>query len=112
MEEIPSSLGNLSSLSILSVGENNLARSIIAALGLLNQFTFLGLECNNLSGGVPSLHKLNALKQLLLYYNSLRTRASNDLKFLCSLTNAKHCISESLGNLSKLGYLSMAHNNL
>ena len=72
---IPAELGNLTNLQLLSIGgtsNTNLTGSIPAALGKLTNLTHLVLSGNNLTGSIPAaLGKLTNLATLSLSGNKL-----------------------------------------
>ena len=93
---IPNSLGNLSNLAGLDLGDNRLSGSIPSALGNLSELNVLGLEINEFSGSIPAaLGNLSELDGLNLWGNNL-----------------SGSIPSQLGNLSKLTYLDLAFNQL
>ena len=68
---IPSAIGDLSQLQLLSLGDNDLTGSIPTSLGNLSALKTLNLANNELVGGLPSsLGNLSNLESLLLEYNS------------------------------------------
>ena len=68
---LPSSLGNLSNLTRLAMNRNSLSGSIPSQLGSLSNLSIIGLARNNLSGGLPtSLGNLNGLTRLSLHDNT------------------------------------------
>jgi Leucine-rich repeat (LRR) protein len=110
---IPRSIFNISSLMTFSVSENQIQGSLPSDIGITlpniqtfifsdNQFTgsipvsisnasnlnIFELGENQLIGKVPSLEKLNQLIFLSIFLNHLGNGGTNDLSFLCSLTNA------------------------
>ncbi|KAL4272185.1 hypothetical protein GQ457_13G004450 [Hibiscus cannabinus] len=54
LQELPDSIGNLTSLEILDFSDNNLRGPIPATLGNLKQLRYLDLSSNNLVGNLPS----------------------------------------------------------
>ena len=93
---IPSALGNLSSLDVLFLEDNEFSGSIPAALGNLSELNTLSVWGNNLTGSIPSqLGNLSELEYLDLSYNQLTGR-----------------IPTSLGRLSKLRSLYLNENQL
>ncbi|CAH8385046.1 unnamed protein product [Eruca vesicaria subsp. sativa] len=69
---IPSSLGNLSRLTLVDLSYNNLVGEIPASIGYLNHLTELSLSFNHLVGEVPvSMGNLNGLRVIDLGGNSL-----------------------------------------
>uniref|UniRef100_A0A0D9VIP8 non-specific serine/threonine protein kinase n=1 Tax=Leersia perrieri TaxID=77586 RepID=A0A0D9VIP8_9ORYZ len=94
--EIPASLGNLSSLTVLSLANNKLNGEIPACLSNLSSLTFLNLESNMLYGQIPaSLGNLAQLNALGLDDNQL-----------------SRCIPSSLGRLYNVAQLDLGYNNL
>jgi internalin A len=90
---VPESLGNLTALTTLDLGRNQLS-SVPESLGNLTALTTLDLGRNQLSSVPESLGNLTALTTLDLAINNLVS------------------VPESLGNLSALTTLDLAINNL
>ena len=93
---IPNSLGNLSKLAGLDLGDNRLSGSIPSALGNLPELNILGLEHNEFSGSIPTaLGNLSKLNGLSVWDNNL-----------------SGSIPSQLGNLSELTFLDLSFNQL
>ena len=93
---IPNSLGNLSNLAGLDLGDNRLSGSIPSALGNLPELNILGLEHNEFSGSIPTaLGNLSKLNGLSVWDNNL-----------------SGSIPSQLGNLSELTFLDLSFNQL
>ena len=94
--EIPSELGSLSNLSLLSLWDNELSGEIPSELGSLSNLETLHLDENQLTGEIPSeLGNLSNLNSLYLSENQLSGE-----------------IPSELGNLSELSQLYLAGNQL
>ena len=92
--EIPTELGNLSSLTQLLLSRNQLTGEIPTALGDLSNLTHLLLDSNQLNGEIPAeLGDLSNLQFLLLSSNRLTGE-----------------IPAELGNLTGLTFLYLANN--
>lgn len=92
---IPSSLGNLRTLSHLYLSNNNLTGIISPALGLLSELSVLDLSQNTLTGSISS--GFESLANL--------TRLDLSSNFLSGP------IPPGLGNLSRLEYLNLSDNS-
>ena len=118
--EIPSELGNLSSLTSLHLGNNQLDGGIPPELGSLSNLTELGLFNNQLSGEIPSeLDNLSNLTWLHLDGNQLDGEIPSELGNLSSLTSLDLSrnqldgeIPSELGSLSNLKRLRLQNNRL
>ena len=84
---IPESLGQLTSLQRLYLYRNQLSGSIPESLGQLTSLTELGLSTNQLTGSIPeSLGQLTSLTFLSLDNNQLTGSIPESLGHLTSLT--------------------------
>ena len=118
--EISPELGNLASLTFLSLRRNRLTGGIPPELGNLASLTFLDLAENRLAGEIPpELGNLSSLTALSLDSNSLTGEIPPELGDPSSLTylyldsnSLTGEIPPELGNLSSLTYLYLHSNNL
>ncbi|XP_077233102.1 uncharacterized protein LOC143875440 isoform X5 [Tasmannia lanceolata] len=122
-QSLASCLGNLSSLVDLDLSENNLT-FISTGLWSLKRLKTLNLIANQLDDrSLPScLGNLSSLEDLYLLYNHLRNPRGMStglcgLKRLMNLDISRNNLQDQslgscLGNLSFLGYLDLAQNNL
>ncbi len=89
--EIPTELGNLSSLTQLLLSRNQLTGEIPTALGDLSNLTHLLLDSNQLNGEIPAeLGDLSNLQFLLLSSNQLTGEIPAELGNLTGLTGQSH----------------------
>ncbi|KAF2316715.1 hypothetical protein GH714_042056 [Hevea brasiliensis] len=96
--QIPSSLGHVTSLRVLSLSQNNLQRSIPRELGGLVNLEQLDLSYNNLSGEIPKeIGGLKSLTILDLSWNSLEGQVP------CSLGQLNLLHKIDLGSNKLLG---------
>ena len=93
LTSVPAALGQLSALMKLRLGDNRLT-SIPAALGNLSALTNLDLQFNNLTSIPAALGNLSALTHLTLQFNNLTS------------------IPAALGNLGSLRHLNLSSNYL
>ncbi len=93
---IPTELGNLTNLIYLYLGSNDLTGTIPTELGNLTNLTNLDLESNDLTGTIPT--ELGNLTNLIYL-----TLGSNDLT---------GTIPTELGNLTNLTWLDLESNDL
>ena len=118
--ELPSRLGELSSLTLLDLRFNNISGVIPAELGQLTGLTRLDLGINRLSGVIPfELGQLTGLTWLDLGGNRLSGVIPSELGQLTSLTwldlqsnNLTGEIPPWLGQLTGLTWLALSNNNL
>ncbi|KAL3729648.1 hypothetical protein ACJRO7_026733 [Eucalyptus globulus] len=93
---LPSKIGNLINLEILTMGGNGISGNIPFEIGNLNKMIIMDLSQNNFSGHIPkSIGNLTMLTKLTLYSNNLWGP-----------------IPSSLGNCQKLLLLDLSINNL
>jgi Leucine-rich repeat (LRR) protein/PKD repeat protein len=118
---LPSSLGNLTSLTRLNLYFNKLSGTIPTELGDLTHLTYLDLSYNrHLSSTIPAqLGNLTQLAYLNLGLNQLSGSIPTQLTSLTSLTwldlddnELSGSIPTGLGDLTKLTYLVLAGNQL
>ena len=117
---IPSSIGNLTYLEILSLFNNKLTGNIPASLGSLTNLGYLALYNNQLTGSIPTeLGNLTNLTVLTLDINQLTGNIPPELGSLNKLQNLElsgnqlmGSIPTQLGNLTNLTVLSLFANNL
>ncbi|KAH9297770.1 hypothetical protein KI387_029452 [Taxus chinensis] len=94
--EIPRQIGNLTSLTVLSLPSNLLAGVIPSTVGMLRRLERLDLSGNNFNGNIPEeIGKLRSLYILDLSENKLSKN-----------------IPDSLSHLQQIGHLVLHHNFL
>ena len=117
---IPSALGNLTSLTALHLGLNELTGPIPPELGNLTSLEELNLFVNDLTGPIPpELGRLTRLEELVLWRNDLTGPIPPELGRLTSLTrlavssnNLTGPIPPELGSLRRLRGLYLHSNDL
>ncbi len=117
---IPPELGQLSRLSNLSLGSNELEGEIPPELGNLANLHDLWLHDNQLTGGIPpELGNLASLRSLFLHNNQLTGEIPSELGNLVNLSSLylydnqfTGQIPSELGNPSKLFRLFLSDNQL
>ncbi|XP_078167195.1 uncharacterized protein LOC144561959 [Carex rostrata] len=117
---IPSSIGNLTKIKVLSLWGNNLSGQIPPEIGQLKLLTYLALSENFLSGEIPTnLGNLTNLVFLNLYDNKLSGQIPPEigqLKLLTDLDLSENFLSGeipiNLENLTNLVFLNLCDNKL
>ncbi|KAI8531151.1 hypothetical protein RHMOL_Rhmol11G0115100 [Rhododendron molle] len=113
--KLPSSLGNLSALNLLLLGQNNIRGSIPLSLGNCQQLSMLDLSHNNLYGSIP--HEILNLSSIPISFdlghNSLTGSLPSEvgsLKNLAKFDVSNNRISGSIPNsLSGCSSLEVLH---
>uniref|UniRef100_A0ACD5ZXF5 Uncharacterized protein n=2 Tax=Avena sativa TaxID=4498 RepID=A0ACD5ZXF5_AVESA len=117
---MPRSVGNLSSLTTLYLGQNQL-QGFIPDLGKLSGLQYLELSYNSLSGTVPpSIYNLSSLEFLGLANNNLRGALPSDMgntlpniQILMMPNNRfDGVIPTSLQNASRMTFIHLSNNSL
>ena len=116
LKELPESIGNLKSLGILYL-DNNQLKSIPESIGNLKSLGILYLDNNKLESIPESIGNLKSLKWLYLDNNKLESIPESignldSLKELRLDNNQLESIPKSIGNLKKLEHLSLVKNQL
>ncbi|KAF5467075.1 hypothetical protein F2P56_016937 [Juglans regia] len=124
---LPMDLGTtLSNLQSFSIGSNQFTGTIPPSISNASNMDRLQFQQNKLTGRVPSLENLRRLRILSIADNHLGSEGTDDLNFLCSLTNATSLevlnininnfggiLPECIGNFSStLKVLFMDNNNI
>ncbi|KAF8016394.1 hypothetical protein BT93_H1795 [Corymbia citriodora subsp. variegata] len=118
--QLPSSLGNLSSLIELDIAGCELSGVIPSSVGELARLHTLDLSWNQLTGEIPpSLGKLVGLTGLHLFSNQLSGEIPSSLGKLIGLPDLDLSsnqlsgeIPSSLMNLAKVNYFDLSYNRL
>ncbi len=118
--ELPSAIGDLTSLWRLDLGDNSLSGAIPSAIGNLTSLWRLDLAGNSLSGAIPAeIGDLTSLKRLFLHINSLSGAIPSEIGNLTSLewlqlsdNSLSGAIPSEIGNLINLEYLYLSGNSL
>ena len=122
---LPSNIGiTLPNIQFFSITGNQFAGSIPVSISNASNLDTLELSHNTLTGKVHSLEKLTRMKFLSLFLKHLGNGETNDLSFLCSLTNATNLtfldindnnfggrLPKSIGNFSTTLTSFYLHNN-
>ncbi|KAF3539501.1 hypothetical protein F2Q69_00020508 [Brassica cretica] len=108
--DIPSSLGNLSRLTLIELSHNCLVGEIPASIGNLKGLRHVELGANTLIGAIPSsLGKLNQLRYLSLAENELTGEIPSCLLELrLSINHLVGQVPASIGNLNDLQIISLS----
>ncbi|MED6107904.1 hypothetical protein PIB30_018552 [Stylosanthes scabra] len=116
--EIPTSLGDVGSLRVLSLSQNSLQGSIPSKIGGLVCLEQLDLSYNNLNGSIPKeIGNLKKMTILDLSWNSIEgaiPHSIGQLQFLQKMDLHSNMlvgnIPHDLGNLKRLVLLDLSHN--
>ncbi|KAF8648363.1 hypothetical protein HU200_064949 [Digitaria exilis] len=118
---IPSIIGTIGNLSVLSLSGNRLSGPIPDSLGNLEQLTELYLRDNELNGSIPkSLGNCKNLQLLNFSHNSLDGSIPAELLKIPSLSEGldlshnklSGVIPQEIGSLINLGVLNISNNRL
>ncbi len=115
---LPTEIGNLTELRLLSLAFNQLSGPLPASMGNLTKLETLYLERNNFTGNIPeTFGNLVALKELVFWGNQLTGLPSTignlkQLTILNGFENQLTGLPEGIGGLSALRLMSLSSNNL
>ena len=114
---LPESIGFLSSLKVLGLGDNKLS-NLPLSIKQLKSIQVLILEFNNFEALPPSIINLTSLQELYLRHNKI-TKISESIKNLKILkrldlgnNNINYIYPKSIENLVSLKNLRLSHNQL
>ncbi len=118
--ELPSEIGDLTSLEVLWLTLNNLTGAIPSEIGNLTSLEALNLDNNSLSGAIPAeIGNLTRLHWLLLSSNSLSGEIPSEIGNLTGLgfliidsNSLSGAIPAEIWNLTRLQHLSLSINSL
>ena len=118
--EIPDSIGDLTHLTVLSLGETKLNGSVPTSISKLTNLWFLDLETLGLKGNLSFLYNLTKLRYLHLLSNEITGKIPEDIGERCwNLTellipNNKLTgrLPRSIGKMKNLSIINVAKNNL
>ncbi|XP_010420883.1 PREDICTED: LRR receptor-like serine/threonine-protein kinase EFR [Camelina sativa] len=117
---ISPSIGNLSFLRLLNLGDNSFGSTIPQEVGMLHRLQYLNMSYNLLEGRIPpSLSNCSRLLNLDLSSNQLGHNIPSELGSLSKLVilfleqnNLTGRFPSSLGNLTSLQELDFAYNHM
>ncbi|PHU05327.1 hypothetical protein BC332_26149 [Capsicum chinense] len=117
---IPPSIGNLSYLTGINLGNNSFRGEIPQEFGLLLQLQHINLSYNSFGGKIPTnLTNCKELRELHLHYNDIVGKIVDELSSLSKLYLLKlkrnsltGGIPRWLGNFSSLEFLDLSGNSL
>uniref|UniRef100_A0A7N2LC88 non-specific serine/threonine protein kinase n=1 Tax=Quercus lobata TaxID=97700 RepID=A0A7N2LC88_QUELO len=88
---LPANIGiTLPNIELLSIAINQFIGPIPISISNASNLKVLEFTGNKLRGSVPSLEKLHRVSFFVMAHNKLVNEGANDLRFLCSLTNATY----------------------
>ena len=116
LSELPTTIGNLTSLTYLNLWKNQLS-ALPSTIGNLTSLTRLNLDNNQLSALPTTIGNLTSLNELYLRDNQLSALPSTigNLTSLTKLYLRSKQLNElptAIGNLTSLNFLSLNHNQL
>ncbi|MFO8235408.1 MAG: T9SS type A sorting domain-containing protein [Bacteroidales bacterium] len=111
-------LWDLSSLEVLSMGNNNIEGEIPPGIGNLTNLIRLNLSKNSLTGEIPpDIGDITSLSRLYLHENSFSGEIPSEIGNLTNLLSLNVSnnslggqLPSELGNLTKMNYLYLNHN--
>ena len=107
---LPSQLGKLESLQVLSLDRNSISGSLPSELGNLSNLTRLAMNRNSLSGAIPSqLGSLSNLSIIGLANNDLSGTLPSELGNLSSLTKVSLHDNTALSGALPSGFTNLAN---
>ena len=117
---IPSTLGNIRSVSDLDIGSNFFTSSIPSSIQYLTELTYLDLSSNSLAYSIPTaIFSLTRLRYLYLNKNKLTSSIPSAIGSLVQLQTVnvahnllRYSIPSTVGYLSKLQYVSLSSNSM
>jgi hypothetical protein len=117
---LPSELGQLTLLEVMSLNNNDISGSLPSQMGQLSLLSVLDLERNELNGSLPTtIGNLRQLNNLYMAFNRLSGALPSELGYLSMLVNLdfygnqlSSSLPTELGHLSILQSISLGDNKL